>query len=143
MRVIDLLNKIANGKEVPKKIRVYGDIFVFDDSNKIYEHEETRTNLLSIYNGNILNYEVEVIQEKEETKPITKEIEALGYACGEIQKCFISGWEKSLKNKSLNEEDKKIERIDEITFRSSTDNIKEEVLLYKINEIIKYISKEK
>ena len=40
------------------------------------------------------------------------------------------------------EEDKKIERISEITFRNSTDNIKEEVLLYKINEIIDYINKE-
>ena len=38
------------------------------------------------------------------------------------------------------EEDKKIERISEITFRNSTDNIKEEVLLYKINEIIEVLN---
>lgn len=56
-------------------------------------------------------------------------------------------WEWSL-FKHLNdeveiiEEDKGIERIGEITFRSSTNNIKEEVLLYKINEIIDYINKE-
>ena len=64
MKVIDLLNKIANGEEVPKKIQVYSDIFVFDDSNSVYEHEETRTNLLSIYNGNILNYEVRIKENK-------------------------------------------------------------------------------
>lgn len=64
MKVIDLLQRIANGEEVPKKIQVYSDIFVFDDSNKVYEHEETRTNLLSIYNGNILNYEVAIIEDK-------------------------------------------------------------------------------
>ena len=63
MKVIDLLNKIANGEEVPGKIQVYSDIFVFENSNNIYEHEETRTNLLSIYNGNILNYKVEIIEE--------------------------------------------------------------------------------
>lgn len=71
MKVIDLLNKIASGEEVPKKIQVYSDIFVFDDSNGVYEHEETRTNLLSIYNGNILNYEVRI---KAEDKKIDKDI---------------------------------------------------------------------
>ena len=64
MKVIDLLNKIANGEEVPERIQVYSDIFVFDYSNNIYEHEETRTNLLSIYNGNILNYEVRIKKNK-------------------------------------------------------------------------------
>lgn len=63
MKVIELLNKIANGEEVPKKIQVYSDIFVFDNSNNVYEHEETKNNLLSIYNGNILNYEVRIIEE--------------------------------------------------------------------------------
>ena len=70
MKVIDLLNKIANGEEVPKKIQVYSDIFVFDDSNGVYEHEETRTNLLSIYNGNILNYEVRIKAEDKKIKTI-------------------------------------------------------------------------
>lgn len=73
MKVIDLLNKIANGGEVPKKIQVYSDIFVFDYSNGVYEHEETRTNLLSIYNGNILNYEVRI----KEDKPFNKRVEEI------------------------------------------------------------------
>ena len=64
MKVIDLLNKIANGEEVPKKIQVYSDIFVLDYGNKVYEHEKTRTNLSSIYNGNILNYEVKTKKDK-------------------------------------------------------------------------------
>ena len=63
MKVIELLNKIANGEEVPKKIQVYNDIFVLDEENKLYEHENTRTKLFSIYNGNILNYEVTIIKE--------------------------------------------------------------------------------
>ena len=73
MKVIDLLNKIANGEEVPKKIQVYSDIFVFDDSNGIYEQEETRTNLLSIYNGNILNYEVRIIEKDKKIEKIELE----------------------------------------------------------------------
>lgn len=64
IKIIDLLSKIANGEEVPEKIQVYSDIFILDHGNMVYEHEKTRTNLLSIYNGNILNYEV-VIKEEE------------------------------------------------------------------------------
>ncbi len=63
MKVIDLLNKITNEEDVPKKIQVYDDIFVFNNYNKVYDHQETRTNLLSIYNGHILNYEVAIIEE--------------------------------------------------------------------------------
>ena len=33
-----------------------------------------------------------------------QDIEALGYVCGEIKKCFEIGWNKSLENKSLEEE---------------------------------------
>lgn len=55
---------------MPKKIQVYSDIFVFDNSNNIYEHKESRTNLLSIYNGNILNYKVEIIEEDKKIEKI-------------------------------------------------------------------------
>ena len=70
MKVIDLLNKIANGEEVPEKIQVYSDIFVLDYFNKVYEHEKTGTNLLNIYNGNILSYEVEIIEEDKKIEKI-------------------------------------------------------------------------
>ena len=70
MKVINLLNRIANEEEVPKKIQVYNDIFVLDEENKLYEHENTRTNLLSIYNGNILNYEAAIIEEDKKIKKL-------------------------------------------------------------------------
>ena len=60
MKVIDLLNKMANGEELPKKIKVYGDIFILDEGNNIYENE-LGSNLLHIYNGHIFKYEVEII----------------------------------------------------------------------------------
>lgn len=72
MKVIELLNKIANGEEVPKKIQVYSDIFVLDYGNKVYETEKTRTNLLSIYNGNILNYEAVIIEEDKKIEKIDR-----------------------------------------------------------------------
>ena len=68
MKVIDLFNMISNGEEVPKKIQVYNDIFVLDDGNKLYKNEKTGTNLLRIYNGNILNYEVKIIEEDKKIK---------------------------------------------------------------------------
>lgn len=136
MKVIDLLNKIANGEEVPKKIQVYSDIFVFDYSNCVYEHEETRTNLLSIYNGNILNYEVRI----KEDKPFNKRVE-------EIYNRHI--------DYIYDKEDKKIEKIKNINIDYCIDGklyehlTKEEIALdiqtirHKLDEIIDYINKEK
>lgn len=110
MKVIDLLNKIANEEEVPKKIMFLCDVYELSMINEFTYYKNGTTPLLVSMND--LNYEVEVIGEKEETKTTAREsIEALGYACGEIQKCFTNGWEKSLKNKSLIEEDKKIRKI--------------------------------
>ena len=112
MKIIDLLNKIANGEEVPDKIKYEGDIYELD-AYGAYVHETDENEYEDLFNqrcwnvdfDDFLTDEVEIIEE--EPKPITKEeIEALGYACGEIQKCFINGWNKSL------EEDKKIEKID-------------------------------
>lgn len=107
MKIIDLLNKKANGEEMPKKIKYKNDIYEYED----YDYfSVNRGYFFDKYNvSGMLNEEVEIIEE--ETKPITKEsIEALGYACGEIKKCFTNGWNKSLENKPF-KEDKKIEKI--------------------------------
>ena len=64
MKVIDLLNKIANGEEVPKKIKYEGDIYIHND-NYCYFCKETN----EILSENIyaefsrLNDEVEIIEE--------------------------------------------------------------------------------
>lgn len=68
MKVIDLLNKIANGEEVPKKIEYNDDLYTHVD-NYCYFCEETN----EILSKNIyaefsrLNDEVEII---EEDKPL-------------------------------------------------------------------------
>lgn len=164
MRVIDLLQRIANGEEVPEKIQVYSDIFILDYGNMVYEHEKTRTNLLSIYNGNILNYEVEIIEEDKKDEEIEiyvngKEVDITDiyeplkqgeYIYKENGKWYVH----KLKNVSfVIEEDKKIENIDlsewaEITYQEDWEMLTKDfnrncnLFVNKINEIIDYIKME-
>lgn len=79
IKIIDLLNKIANGEEVPEKIKAFnktftylyqsGDMTYFDDDNGDYLFSDN-------YDWeNNLNMEVEIIEEdkKIEISKITKE----------------------------------------------------------------------
>ena len=67
MKVIDLLNKIANGEEIPLKIKVKG--YEYRQSNGQFWCDETEMYLIdnctSIYH---LNDEVEIIEEPQEHK---------------------------------------------------------------------------
>lgn len=78
MKVIDLLNKIANREEVPKKIKVFSFTYKYDydDVGEEYTYLDENTNerldndLLII---NLLNDEVEIIEDTpEEDKKIEK-----------------------------------------------------------------------
>ena len=75
MKIIDLLNKIANGKEVPKKIKWEDTIYVYSDYDKDYLEfpfsEEEYQGLFCMKDSiltQFLNDEVETIEEKEEKK---------------------------------------------------------------------------
>lgn len=68
IKIIDLLNKIANGEEVPKKIIYEGDEFFYDNDEDAYCIDDIngrRTLLEFIYECN-LNDEVEIIEEEPE-----------------------------------------------------------------------------
>ena len=75
IRVIDLLNKIANGEEAPKKIKFNEDIFEYYPSEKEYKSwvDEDRfmgqTLLFAVMNehyiNEILNETVEIIEDQE------------------------------------------------------------------------------
>ena len=154
MKIIDLINMKAEGKEIPKKIRVdhwcYNFKWIKHISN--YYDEDNDIDLMSCLSMDKeeLNYEVKVIDDEyKEIKPLTKQdIEALGYACGEIQKCFKIGWNKSLENKPF-KEDNKIEKInmkwDKDYYVLDEDNVKrylnerDKIEINKINEIIDYL----
>ena len=77
MKVIDLLNKIANGEEVPRKVR-HGTLYwEYSEKNKDFQDNDGDW-VFSCSNYDLvdmLNDEVEIIEEKE-TKPSEEEIEA-------------------------------------------------------------------
>ena len=60
MKVIDLLNKIANEEEVPKKIKFKAEVFEFE--NGMYM-TETNDYLEDYTDYTMLNNEVEIIEE--------------------------------------------------------------------------------
>ena len=65
MKVIDLLNKIANGEEVPKVIEYENEKFTFtgyDSASKNYNNE--LEDLFEVLNGSMLNDEVEILEEE-------------------------------------------------------------------------------
>ena len=64
MKVIDLLNKIANGEEVPKKIKYENDIYIHID-NYCYYCDETNLILSDrvFAEYSKLNDEIEIIEE--------------------------------------------------------------------------------
>ena len=76
MKVIDLLNKIANGEEVPRTIRINNIIYNFTlrsyPIHKLYE-DENRKYYWDIQYG-FLNDEIKIIEEPQEHK-IPKKIE--------------------------------------------------------------------
>ena len=80
IKVIDLLNKIANGEEVPKCIMYQGHYYynVGNEEQAYYENTELDDNLFlyAIHNEGHLNDEVEIIEE--DTPKEDKKIEKLG-----------------------------------------------------------------
>lgn len=72
IKVIELLNKIANGEEVPKKIDYQEEIYEWDEEALKYADHTGYT--LEIYTEKIdLNDEVEILEDN------TEEIEELSY----------------------------------------------------------------
>lgn len=80
MKVIDLLNKINKGEEIPKKVKYEDTIFAYDKDRKeyIYELDDwcSETILFKITNEHthfiqdLLKAEVEVIEENKEIEEI-------------------------------------------------------------------------
>ena len=67
MKIIDLLNKIANGEEVPKKIKINNFIYEYRDYMYCTEkanYQDIEDYLFGKWNFNILNNEVEILEEE-------------------------------------------------------------------------------
>ena len=79
MKVIDLLNKIAKGEEVPKKIKYDGMIFDYqEDTYEYLCYEENNFSLLGYDNPyDMLNDNVEIIEEEKEIKKLNLDSDEL------------------------------------------------------------------
>lgn len=115
MKVIDLLNKIANGEEVPKKVKV-GYYYYEYEENGEYINTENTEDLLFDFDSyyplkQCLNEEVEIIEEP-------KKIEKIEQCNFDISKVF---------------QDLDIVQVSQFTTG----------IVDKINEIIDYIMEEK
>ena len=100
MKIIDLLNKIANGEEIPKKIKYDGIEYkitkIMLEDNKYWENyiNEDMECLFPI-NTNYLNDEVEIIEEE------PRNIEVCGslFTKSEYDKLAYCGEEKKIPKK--------------------------------------------
>lgn len=113
IRVIDLLNKIANGEEVPKNIKYCEYLWEYNKGNRDYIDQDGDS-VFSCDNYavlDMLNDEIEIIEE-------SKKIEKLNNWCD------VKSWN--------------IESGKNIAFEEQSEYNKN--LFYKINEIINYIN---
>lgn len=88
MKVIDLLQRIANKKDIPKVIRLYEKIFIFNGNDYRYINNEKKLcnfiEYIGFYTNDVLNDEIEILDEdyienipKEDTTKEVKKIEKL------------------------------------------------------------------
>ena len=82
MKIIELLNKIANGEEVPEKIKIQTHIFTkynysMGDGTSVSSYESNNDGLYYINEfiyPQYLNNEIEIIEEKKIPEKIPEEI---------------------------------------------------------------------
>ena len=94
MKVIDLLNKIANGEKLPKKIKTDNGIYILDNSDgkiQYWKENEGCTWYMGYYIENdLLDYEIEIIEEDNKIEKISNKFyftggeEELAYKINEI-----------------------------------------------------------
>ena len=144
MKVIDLLNKIANGEEVPKKIKYENDIYILTD-NYCYYCDETNLILSDrLYaEQSRLNDEVEILEEEKKITPT--DFENLGYALGSIQKYINKGYNKAIEEKKIPD---KWNDLSFTTMRKKEDSIDDDIhklkgyietIMRTQNEVIDYL----
>lgn len=67
IKIIDLLNKIANGEEVPKKIKYYDNVFRKCDIGDDYFNDASYDCLFKdIFDTSIINDEVKILEDEED-----------------------------------------------------------------------------
>ena len=73
IKVIDLLNKIANKEEVPGIIKYSNIIYYWNECEVEYQNEEETRSFFDIYDiPSLLNCEVEIIEEDKKIEKLEK-----------------------------------------------------------------------
>ena len=112
IKIIELLNKIANKEELPKKIEYKFETFYikYDTFHDIYFYEAKDGTLLLkyIYNTNYLLDEVEILEDNtEEIEEYKGEsFEQLGYEIGKMSTAIVRGLIKAVNEMKEESEDK-------------------------------------
>ena len=117
IKIIDLLNKIANGEEVPKKVKYLNRIYKFYKGEKdyiSYDNEETKwcgqTLLFNIMECHhiteLLEAEVEILEDNTEEIEEKSNFENMGYEIAQAYFDFYKGIAKALAEKRKESEDK-------------------------------------
>ena len=82
MTVIQLLNKIANDEEVPKKIKYEGRIWEYDSDVQDYMNEDIVeylfANMFGMKTERVLNDEVEIIEEPKKIEKLNDKLGLFG-----------------------------------------------------------------
>ena len=105
MKIIDLLNKIAKGEEVPKKIKYNNELWEYYEDLKDYIRPGKPNTLFTMYYVHeILNNEAEVLEEVEDKE--YEDIEEIKI-CLDNDKYFIDEINALIRNQK-----KILERLD-------------------------------
>lgn len=90
MKIIELLNKIADGEKVPKKIKFQNLIYEYQEDTQDYFNGKTSEYITEGFstedNRQFLNIEIEVIEEPKELPDKIDEIENINIAEEQIPK---------------------------------------------------------
>ena len=86
IKIIDLLNKIANNEEVPKKIKWLGQTYEYSHNYRFY-YQNSWSMYRDFYTeGNCLNEDVEIIEETKKIEKIARCDSIKMTYCGELHK---------------------------------------------------------
>lgn len=142
IKIIDILNKIANGEEPPKKIVYKDDIYVYNENAGDYENGQDEYLFDEYVLTDILNDEVEILETTiHNEKEIEKTTEVLKWAEEKVFPLI----------KKIQEIEKQNKKIEPLKYKEIKSPImgdvveydySEKELLDKINEIIDYINKD-
>lgn len=94
MKIIDLLNKIANNKEIPNKIRFMDKIWEKCINDNEYYNKSSGNFLFRFIDSSCLNCEVEVIKNKPEKIELVKIESNLIVFDDKYQDKYIAGCDK-------------------------------------------------